>query len=228
MELEALKLIKGILRRWPVVIAAAVICALSVFIVSNNFLTPLYESYVTMYIENTRDYDGYISSGDLASSQDLLDTYVVLLNSNSVLEKVIEKSGLDISAGELEGMIDESAVNNTQVLRVAVRSEDPAVALKLAQSIGEVVPSEIIRIVKAGNVEIVDKAQLPYEPFFPNVASLTFFGAVAGFFLSCLGIALKDILDTRIKSEEDIVQSTSLPVIGLIPIFETGRKFGRN
>ncbi len=47
---------------------------------------------------------------------------------------------------------------------------------------------------------------------------------VAAFLLTCIAVILHEVLNTRIKNEKDIMEKYDLPVLGLIPVIEDGKK----
>lgn len=217
MEIEIKRLIKPLVKKWWIIILSASILAVTVYQYTNNYITPVYSTYTTMYIQNTTDYQGYISSGDILSSRKLLSTYVVLLESISFMEKVAEKVDLGYSSYEIRSMVSASSVNDTEVLRVQVRNVNPFHAQNIANAIGEVAPTEIMRVFNAGNVAVIDEAILPNFPAYPNTSQNTLLGGLIGLIIACGIILLKEMLDTRIRTERDLRQIISIPVIGIVP-----------
>jgi tyrosine-protein kinase Etk/Wzc len=69
----------------------------------------------------------------------------------------------------------------------------------------------------SGNVEIIDRAQIPTAPFSPNRKKQLTLGFLLGALLG-LGLTfLLDYLDRTIKDEEDVQDKLGLPVVGTIP-----------
>ena len=58
----------------------------------------------------------------------------------------------------------------------------------------------------------------------PNKLSNTMLGAIAGFAVVVIIIAVTVILDNMIRTEEDLKQKFSLPVLGVIPKWENSGK----
>ena len=92
----------------------------------------------------------------------------------------------------------------TEAFRITVTHENPAVAQRIANTIATVAPAEIIRVVKAGSVEVIDFAELPQSPSSPNIMRNTAMGAMVAFMLSVVGVMLIAMFDTVVKSEEQI------------------------
>lgn len=129
---------------------------------------------------------------------------------------------LPYSNQTLRGMISANALNSTEILEVKVTSKDPEEAAEIANTLAKLAPPEIIRVVQAGGVELIDEAVVNVNPVAPNIQLNTVIGALLGAVLACLGILILAMLDTRIKSEEDLQRQYELPVLGVIPdILET-------
>ena len=82
------------------------------------------------------------------------------------------------------------------------------------------VPDEIIRITKAGGVEIVDYASAPGSHSSPSLTRNVAIGLLAGLVVSAAFFVLRALLDTTIYSAEEIAKVTNCPVIGNIPHVE--------
>lgn len=70
---------------------------------------------------------------------------------------------------------------------------------------------------KANNVHIVDRALVPSEPVSPRKGRNIAVGLMAGL---ALGIALafiREVMDTSVKTSEDVERSIAEPVLGVIP-----------
>ena len=75
-------------------------------------------------------------------------------------------------------------------------------------------------IVKASTVSknrVLDTALLPYGPIKPKRKLIVLVGLILGLILGIALAFLREFLDDRIKSEDDIHKGTSVPVLGTIP-----------
>lgn len=184
------------------------------------FITPKYSTSCTLYVYsnvdrvNTRS---TINSSELEVSQKLVDTYIVVLKSDTVLEKVVEELGLDISASALRSKISCTQEGTTEVFRVTVTDPDPEKAASIANKIAETVPDEIVRVVKAGGVEVLDYAKVPTKPSYPNVKRNIFIGLGVGFVAFFAFFYLYELFDTTISTERELEREFDLPVLGSIP-----------
>ena len=105
------------------------------------------------------------------------------------------------------------------LLSVEVTDKDKKRAAEIANTIAKVLPGEISRVVKNGGIEIVDYAETPDEPTFPNVWMNTAAGAAAGFLMVCGFYLLKEYFRTKVRKEEDLREyfGMDIPILGTIP-----------
>lgn len=221
LEIDLQKLLLAYLRKWWLIVVAAVVAGLLTLYVTANFITPMYEAEVTVYVNNIRSDQKveYVSSSDLATSQRLVNTYIAILESNTVLEKVVEESGLDVTVEEILKAMESEQVNDTEVFTVTITLPDPEMAARLANTLAEVAPGEIGDIVEGSSTKIIDYAKVPDLPASPSKGRSTVLGFLVGAVLAALYVTLRFLLDVRIKDEEDLTVLFNLPVLSQIPTF---------
>ena len=218
MEISLLEIVT-ILWQKAWVIALCILLGGSLgFGVSRYMIDPTYTSRISMYVNNnTERVESQLNINDINASQKLVATYIEILKSDVVISKVIDKMNLPYSNQALRGMISANALNSTEILEVKVTSKDPEEAAEIANTLAKLAPPEIIRVVQAGGVELIDEAVVNPVPVAPNTQLNTVIGALLGAVLACLGILVAAMLDTRVKSEEDLRNQYEIPVLGVIP-----------
>ena len=105
-------------------IAAAVICLL----VCTFVLTPRYQASVNLIVNSRQDGNASITSDNINSARNLIDTYAVIIKSNIVLNDVIEQLGLDMTYRQLLACVSVDGVGSTQIMSITVTNEDPIMA----------------------------------------------------------------------------------------------------
>ena len=228
-EIDLKQLVWALIQKvWLLILCALVGGGVSYFYTA-NFITPMYRASVSIYVNNANPQmsnSSYISGSDLATAQRLVNTYVNIIKSNTVLEKVAEQSGLDITAEQIRGMMTAAPVEDTEIFEIYISSADPALAAQVANSIAEVAPDEIANFLEGSSTKIIDYAEVPQFRYTPSYRRNTFFGACAGGALAAAYVILKTILDVRIKGEDDLERLFDLPVLGAIPDFGENRGGG--
>lgn len=207
-----------------IILLCTLIGGLLSFGISRYVIDPTYTSRISMYVNNNRNPETTVANiNDINASQKLVSTYIEILKSENILNRVSESIGGTYTAHELAGMMSANSVNGTEIFEVKITTKDPEEAARIANTIAEIAPEEIIRVVKAGSVELIDKALPAKEPSAPNVLLNTIIGLMLGGVLSVLGVLVSAMLDNRVKDEEDLKKHYDLPILGAIPDLEAAQ-----
>lgn len=204
-------------RIWLMFVCAAVLGA-SVLIYTLNFVTPVYTAKATFYVNNsTNSNNQSVNSTDLAVALRLVNSYVDLIDSNTVLNSVIENSGLDMTAGQIRSMLKAQTGEETEIFEITVTTPNPKMSADVANAIATYAPEAISKIIDGSNAKVVDFAEIPTTQSSPNYVVNTILGAVIGMVLAVVAIFLEMRLDIRIKTESDLQKICPAPVLGVIP-----------
>ena len=228
LEIDIGQILCAIMDRVWLVVIASVLCAAIVFGFTYQFVTPRYQSAAMFYVNNNSfsvgDASLSISSGDLVTSRGLVDSYIVILKTRETLNEVIDYAGVDLTYRDISGMIRAEAVNETEIFRVTVTHPDPQEAERIANAIAYILPKRISNIIDGTSAKIVDSAVVPAGPSSPNYTKNALIGFLLGFLLSAGMIVLKEIFNTTIRTEEDIAQVCTHPVLSMVPNMQAGGK----
>ena len=218
IELDLREIWRVLLKRIWIIVLCTVIAGTAVLIYTVNFVPPQYTASVSMYVNNNSGKDSdYISSGDLAVALRLVETYVNIIQSDSVLEKVADDTGLMLTARQIRSMLSASAVGETEMFKVTVTSTNPQMSADIANTIAKIAPGEISTIIEGSTAKIIDYAKVPAEQSGPNYLLNTITGFLCGFLLSVLVIVVAHMADNRVKGEQDLKHLCAVPVLGRIP-----------
>lgn len=221
-EIDLRELLQACFHRLWLIILCAVLIGAAAFVYTDYFVDPLYRADVSFYVNNSSVNAGpnhSISSSDLATSQRLVLTYVNIIKSDLVLEKVVSASGLDITAAQLRGCMTAESMDETELFEVQVTHTDPMIAAQLANAIAEVAPGEIANIMVGSATKVIDYAKIPTAPYSPSTTKNTFIGMLIGAALAVVIVVVQTLMDVRIKCEEDIIALSAAPILGTIPDF---------
>lgn len=194
--------------------------------VSFLLLTPIYENSTQILVNQEQTEASQLTNQNIQTDLQLINTYSVIIKSPAILDQVIGQLNLGISSDELNQKITVNTAENSQVVNVTVRDEDPAQAVAIANTTAEVFESEIQQLMNVDNVSILSPAILKENPspVAPNPILNMAIAAVVGFMLG-VGIAfLREYLDTSMKTEQDIEDILGVPLLGVIsPIKEEAK-----
>jgi capsular polysaccharide biosynthesis protein len=108
-------------------------------------------------------------------------------------------------------------LNNTAVIKVAVRDTNPERAALIANEVAKTFMEEVSNIMKIENVQVIDYAEIPSVPVSPRIPLNLAISLVLGLMLGVFISFLIEFLDRSIKTPEEVQQLLGLPVIGMIP-----------
>ena len=191
-------------RKWRIMLGTLIGAAV-LWVLSTVVIKPVYTASMSMYVYGNKNRSAAeetaLTESDITVSQSLAETYGVIIQSNTVMEKIIKRLDLDMTKNQLKEKIKTASVQNTEILSVEVTDKDKKRAAEIANTIAKVLPGEISRVVKNGGIEIVDYAETPDEPTFPNVWMNTAAGAAAGFLMVSSQRILPDKSKKRRRSK---------------------------
>ncbi len=222
LEVDPIQLLKALWKRLWVIVLAVAVCGCGMFWYTKFIVPESFTAKAMMYVNNSSLSIGStsvsISAQDINAAKSLVETYVVILKSRSVLNEVIEQTGVNYDYGSLKSMITAEAVDSTEIFEIKVTSYNPQESELIANAICRVLPEKIPDIVDGSSVRVVDYAVVPTQKSAPNVMQKTVLGMVLGFLISAAGILILELVDQFIRSEEYLLQTFSnIPVLAIIP-----------
>lgn len=224
MELDVKELLRTLWKRaWIIILCAALAASISL-VYTRNFITPTYKASATMYVNNNSEATSAMTSSDLAVALQLVNTYVNIIQSDKVLERVIDATGLNISSAQIRQMLSAEVVGKTEMFRVSIVSPNPQMSMDIVNAIASIAPAEISQIVKGSDAKVVDYAKLPASPYAPNYVTNTILGGLIGAFVVIAVIVLIMLTDYRVRSENDLMKICKVPVLGAVPDFMESAK----
>ncbi len=220
-EISFKRLTEILMQSISMIVAVTIIVGIIAFVYSETMVVPEYESTVSLYVNNEsgKNTDKILGT-DITASQMLVDTYIIIIKSNTVLNEVCEKleeQGIEgYDAESLAKKIDASATNETEIFGVTVRDTNPKHTYMIANIIADVAPPIIKDFVEASSVKVIDYAK-EGKRVSPNIQRNTILGLLIGLILSCGFVVLREMFDMRIKTEDDLTKMFELPILGIIP-----------
>lgn len=193
--------------------------------ITNFFIEPKYTSTVKLHVYSSNDSrlgaNSSISSSEFDASQKLVNTYLVVVTSNTFLEKVADEynnsHSTSLNAGSIKSMMACAQIDETLAFQVNITNTNPQDAMDIANIIADTCPEEIVRVLKVGGVEVIDYATLPTSPSSPNLQKNVLIGLLAAFAVSFIFFFIKELFDTSINDEKDLEREFDIPILGTIP-----------
>lgn len=205
-------------KRFWIIALLTVLAAIISGVLSFFVLKPVYQANSTLIVNTEQNEETNILTGDqFTVTQKLAVTYGEIIKSRAVIEPVIKKLDLDKTYEELVEQIVVSPVKDTQIIDISVEDQNPKKARDIANEIPKVFTKEAKRITNANSVEVIDKAIIPENPIKPNKVMNVAIAAVLGLMIGLFVVFLKEYLDNKIKTPQDIEKHLDLPILGVIP-----------
>lgn len=218
-----LRLLFGVLRKNLIFLIIAAIIGGGLSYSITRYLIPYkYRATATVIINNKANDSQYIYPSEIQSSQDLAQLYSIIIKADGVLNQVKEAMNLDMSNEDLKKAISVSLVGDTQVVEISCVSTNPDYALDLVSKFVEYSKPVILEKVEAGSVKDLNEPALSNNgrPISPSRKRNTALGMIFGLICAVVIVALKELLNTKFKTEADVSGTLGIPVLGVVPYVE--------
>lgn len=236
--IDILEILRAILKRWWIVLLCAIIGAGALFGYTQFFKKQTYSATVKMYVNNKASISDSISvslsSSDISASTSIVKTYGVILQSQLVIDDVLEKAGLEnkYTYSQTLKMLSVGSIDGTPVFGVTVTCEDPNDAILLANTIASVFPPQVAEIINGSTAKIVDFATKA-SPISKRVPTMSLIGFLVGAVVAAVFIVIFDVLANDTLETAEWLESEygdKYPTLAVIPDTTSGKsgKYGYN
>lgn len=211
-------------KRIQIILITAIFLTIGV-IYSLAFVTPKYQSSTSLLLATNSSSESTgtqsITTTDVTLNSKLVGTYSKLVESSKVIRQVISNLGIDEEEDKIRKNVSVSAASDAEMIEISVKHEDPVVAAKITNEIAKVFIEEIKQYYGMENVHVVDEAEVEQEPYNINHTKNAIIFTFIGIVVSSMYVLVANMLDTTIKSSEDIEKIAGVTVLASIPIYET-------
>lgn len=215
--LELLNLLK---KRTKLVVTLPVVLALAVGVFSFVVLSDTYTSTVSMYVLVNQDGSSNTSlQSDLSASQMVTNDVATLLES----DRVVNGTASDLGLKNLNAFkISIENTTTSRVITLSVTGTNPQTTADVASKMASKVSDVAREVMNVESVNVVDSAQVPESPSGPNRILYIAVGFLAGLFIAVAIVVIDDMLNIKIRGQEDLEELLGIPVIGRIPAVKEG------
>lgn len=214
--------IYSILKRHIIKITlVTVVFTVVTFFYSSVFITKQYSSSGTIIVNNRRDEGSVITNDEINSAKGLASVYSIIIKSDPIMNDVIKNLKLDMTTKDLQSLVSVSSVDATQVMRITAKNSNATLAADIVNEILKIAPEELVDKVEAGSVKVISEAVVTDKAISPNSKRNALLVGVLSASVMSGAYLLIELLDKRIKSQEDIEKYLGYPVLGIIPNVES-------
>ena len=204
IDIDPMLILKRVTKYIWIIITIGVIFSIAAYIWSTIMVVPKYKSSTKVYVLNNNINEKKLTTQDFQIGNYLLKDYKEIILSSKVLERVIDKNGIKMNLVELRSRIEVKIPQDTRILTITVEDTDAKRAADIANAVRDEAFEEIKEITKEESVNILEKAQESKKTSSPDIRKNTIIAAVIGILLSLGIVVLKEVLDDRVKKQEDI------------------------
>lgn len=214
-------------KKTQILLIIAIFMAVGV-IYTVGFVTPAYTSSTTLLLASTgasatgtsvTSKDAATTTTDVTLNSKLVSTYSALIKGKSILRQVISNLNVDISEAELGKNITVTQEKDTEIIRISVTNTNATTAAKVANEVAKVFTQKVTEIYKINNVQVVDQAEIESVPSNVNHLKDIILFAFVGAVIAVFYVIVANMLDTTIKSAEEVEKEFKVPVLASIPLY---------
>lgn len=208
--LELLHLLRKHLK---LVIALPIVFAIACGVVT-LFMPNQYTASTTMYVlsKNADNKSGNAYS-DLNAGQLLSNDVASIAKSSEVKSAVANSLGTSLSSYDVK--VDNSTT--TRVITLSVTGPDPQAAANIANAYVQNISSTAQSVMDVQTVNVIDAASAPTSPSGPKRPLYIVVALLVGLFLAVAIVVIADMVNTKVRSDEDVEELLGIPVVGHFP-----------
>ena len=215
-------------KKWKMILFVACLAGAVVGVYSKLFITPVYQSSVSLYLGRVTDNNplekaslrpvagmGSIGS-ELQLGSELGGDYQQLVNTDAVTEGVEDELAKQGKWERKPYEVKAELVKASRIMRIDITSDNPFYSQEVARIYAKEFINKVQQLVGIQNTQIIEEPALQMKPVSPKIPRNIVAGFVAGFLLMFLAYTAVRVLDRRIRTSEEVENTLNLPVVGTV------------
>jgi tyrosine-protein kinase len=214
--------LRAVRKRWWLVVGATAV-AVGVAVTVTLLTPPKYAASLTFFI-STRGTEATQAFQGGQFAQQRVKSYVDVLTSNRLAQAVVARGAIPLDPETVQDEITAQVVPDTVLIEVTVTDPDRARTLQIAQSLAAHFPVLIGKIetppgsrVPTVGVQVIAEPRLADDPVSPQPLRNLGLAVALGLIVGVGAAALRESLDTTIRSPESLTAAASAPTLSAIP-----------
>lgn len=215
--LELLGLLKKNLK---LVVILPLVCAIGMGAYAFVGMEDEYTATASMYVLAKQDESASNLNASLTASQLVANDVATLLKS----DRVRDLAARDLGVKSLAGFeISVTSETTSRVLSVSVTGDDSKQVAELANSLAQNVSGVAQDVMQIEAVNVINLADAPTLPSGPSRMLYIVVALFAGLLMAIAIVVITDMLNTKVRSADEVEEILGIPVIGRIPAVKGGR-----
>ncbi len=217
IEIDLREIFYVLLGNWKSIFLAMLVGAVILGAYRTFLLKPSYQADAMIYITNT---DSLITFSDLQLSAALTEDYANIINSRTVLNRVIDELQLNLDFSELRELVKVENPDSTHIIHIMVTCDDLELSRNIANALLNVGVHQIYQIIGSGEPTVIDYSEAEAVlDVTPSLLRFVAIGALLGMFVVGAILVVRILMNTTMKSEDDIDRYLHIPVLAAVPYF---------
>lgn len=234
------KILIALLRKWKVIVIFALIGGLIGFFYTANFTKQTYTSTIE-FLAYATDTDGEfreITPSTNTSAQErtsntskmnyamkMLDTYIEIMGTNEftaqVAQDLNDRIASSYTGSTIKNAMTIQGIENTAMFKITVTTESADLSYEIAHQLETTVPKMMSKTNNGlVSASVEDKPVKASAAGSLGYAKKCTIAALIGVVVAAAYIILRNMLDVRVHSSEELIEKYDIPVLGNIPSFE--------
>jgi len=210
-------------ERWRSIVAGLLVGVFAAVLAT--YLVPReYSASTTVIVATQPDPAAPVSAGSDEVSAQRISTYVELMRSRRLASEVIAVLGLPETPEQLANRIAVTTTPDSALITAAVTDGTSERAVRIANAVGDAFVKDVAAIEQPVDparrppvvAKVFQPAQAPADLVAPRPALYLVFGVVLGLLIGFGVAAVRNALDTRVKSRRQLETTLGVPVLGTI------------
>ncbi len=207
---EWYSVLKDVILNCWLLILAAIIGFVSVFVYEEISYKPVYTSSATLMVQvKTGTYQAYTN---LSASSEM----AVIFSEVFIQPSMKEKAAVSLGKEDFQGTVNASTLTNTNIITLSVTADDPETAYAEIKAILDVYPQISDTIFSNAVLDVVSAPEVPKAPSNSKAFAkekMVILGAVA---LTLAGIVFISLIRDTVKDENSFKKKIGVNLIGTI------------
>jgi len=217
-EMSFMDIFLILVSKWWIMLAVGMVFAITGFVFTKATSVPRYETDGSLYIDTKKNQVGDNSDAmSILYAQDLMPTYIEILESRNFIEDVRESVDYKYSYKDIIEMTSLFQVNETNILTIKTISYDEKDSYVICKNMVNYAKEELLRVFEEGNVKIIDLPDVEPKVVIPNATERAIIMFMFGVIVALAVLVMYNMFDTRISSADELTEKYNIPVLGEVP-----------
>lgn len=211
-----------LLRNW-ILILSVVVLAVGAAATYSALAPRQYESVSRVFVATKTTGTVQDLSQGTAFSQQVAQSYAIVATSPIVLETVVRDLKLSTTPEALARQVKATAATGNVVMEIAATSSTAAESAAIANAVSATlvtVVGDLTPGAQDGTTPVkitqIQKATPPSSPVSPKIPLNLALGALSGIAVAAILVALREVLNVRLRGRRDVELATGEPILGSI------------